>query len=248
MPENESSYAAPANQLLAFLPQDEYQHLVPHLERVSLSLGQVLYEPGEMIEYVYFPKQAAVSLVSLLENGSTTEVGMVGKEGIVGYPVFLGGSSTTHRAIVQIAGTAVKINAKVLKTEFSRGGVLQKLLLLYIQALLTQISQTAVCNRHHSLEERLVRWLLTAQDCVPSKELCLTQEFIANMLGTRRPGVTVAAGRLQQAGIISYSRGKIIVLKREALEEAACECYGTVKREFNRLFALYLECRFEDSR
>ena len=239
MPENESSYAAPVNQLLAFLPQDEYQRLVPHLESVSLSLGQVLYEPAEIIEYIYFPKQAAVSLVSLLENGSTTEVGMVGKEGIIGYPVFLGGTSTTHRAIVQIAGTAMKMDAKVLKTEFSRGGVLQKLLLLYIQALLTQISQTAVCNRHHSLEERLVRWLLTAQDCVPSKELSLTQEFIANMLGTRRPGVTVAAGRLQQAGIISYSRGKITVLKREALEEAACECYGTVKREFNRLFALY---------
>lgn len=236
MPENESSYGVPANQLLAFLPQDEYERLVPHLEKVSLSLGRVIYEPGEMIEYVYFPNQAAVSLVSLLENGSTTEVGMVGKEGIVGYPVFLGGNSTTHRAIVQVAGTGMKIDAKVLKAEFSRGEMLQRLLLLYTQALLTQISQTAVCNRHHSVEERLVRWLLTAQDCVLSKELSLTQEFIANMLGTRRPGVTVAAGRLQQVGIISYSRGRITVLNREALEEAACECYGIVKNEFNRLF------------
>ena len=229
------SDSEPVNQLLTALPKQEYQNLVPHLKEVQLSLGQVLYEPGEVIKYVYFPNRGMVSIVSLLESGSTTEVGMVGKDGIVGYSVFLGGGFTTHRAIVQIEDTAMKIDAEVLKTEFNRGGVLQKLLLLYTQALLTQISQTAACNSQHPLNERLARWLLTAHDCVCSNYLSLTQEFIANMLGTRRSGVTVAAGKLQHEGIISYYRGKITILNREALEASACECYGVVRNEFKRL-------------
>ncbi|HBB35542.1 MAG TPA: Crp/Fnr family transcriptional regulator [Cyanobacteria bacterium UBA8803] len=230
----------PVNQLLASLPQEEYQRLVPYLEPVSLSLGQVLYEVGETIEYVYFLDGALVSLVSLLEDGSTTEVGIVGNDGVVGIPVFLGGHFTTNRAIVQMAGTAKRMDADSVKTEFNRGETMQRLLLLYTQALLTQVSQTAICNRHHPLEERLARWLLTAQDYAFSNSLQLTQEFISNMLGTRRSGVTVAASRLQQAGIIRYNRGRITILNREALATMACECYGVVKREFHRLFDLDL--------
>lgn len=232
-----NSDSVPVNQLLASLPESEYQRLVPHLEEVSLALGKVLYEPQEAIKQVYFPSQGMVSLVLILEDGSTTEIGTVCNEGIVGLPVFLGGMSTTSRAIVQMAGTGLKMDAEMLRTEFQRGGVLQRLLLLYTQGLHTQVSQTAACNRHHPIEERLARWLLTAQDCAPSQELRLTQEFISDMLGTRRSGVTVAAGLLQQAGIIRYTRGKITVLNREALETTACECYGVVKREFNRLFS-----------
>ncbi|HBL10317.1 MAG TPA: Crp/Fnr family transcriptional regulator, partial [Cyanobacteria bacterium UBA11162] len=192
-----TSNSPPANKLLASLPAPQYQRLTPYLEEVSLPVGQVLYEPGEVIQYVYFPNQAMVSLVSILEDGSTAEVGMVGNDGIVGYPVFLEGNLTTHRAIVQIEDTAMRMNAETLKTEFNRGETLQKLLLRYTQALLTQVSQTAACNRHHPLEERLARWLLTAHDYSLSDELPLTQEFISNMLGTRRASVTVAAGMLQ---------------------------------------------------
>jgi CRP-like cAMP-binding protein len=223
------------NQLLLALPDLEFQRLAPHLEEVRLSLGQVLYEAGENIKHVYFPNRAMVSLIAVLEDGSTTEVGMVGSNGVIGYPAFLGGDLTTTRTIVQVAGTAMKIDTKILKREFIRGGVLQRQLLLYTQALLTQISQTAACNRHHSLEARLARWLLTAQDHTASDTIQITQEFIAELLGTRRSGVTVAAGLLQQAGIIRYSRGRITILNRLALETTACECYGFIKKEFDRL-------------
>jgi CRP-like cAMP-binding protein len=225
----------PTNQLLSSLPEQEYDRLVPHLEEVWLSIGQVLYELDEAIEFVYFPNQSMVSLVSMMENGATTEVGMVGNDGMVGVPVILGGGTTTNRAIVQIEGSAMRMDAATLKAEFQRGGTLQKVLLLYVQALLTQVSQTATCNRHHPLEGRLARWLLSAQDCALTDELLLTQEYIANMLGTRRASVTVAAGVLQQAGIIRYSRGKIMILSRHKLEASACECYSIVKNEFNRL-------------
>ncbi len=223
------------NHLLAALPQEDYQRLVPHLENVYLMAGDVLCEPGETMTEVYFPNLAMVSLVSIMENGSTTEISLVGKEGMVGLPVFLGGNSTTSRAIVQIEGTAMMLNANLLKSEFNRGEKLQRLLLLYAQALFTQASQNAACNRQHNIEERLARWLLTAQDCVMKHELHLTQEFISQMLGTRRSGVTVAAGILQQAGMIRYTRGKISVLDRAALKVTACECYRVVKNEYIRL-------------
>ncbi len=226
---------ATVNQLLAALPLEEYQRLAPHLENIYLMSGEVLCEPGETMTEVYFPTLAMISLVSIMENGSTTEVGLVGKEGMLGLPVFLGGNSTTSRAIVQIEGSAIKLNANVLKSEFNRGGELQKLLLLYTQALFTQASQNAACNRQHHIEARLARWLLTAQDCVMADELHLTQEFISQMLGTRRSGVTVAAGILQQAGMIRYTRGKISILDRHALQATACECYRAIKNEYIRL-------------
>lgn len=227
----------PINQLLSSLPPKEYQALEPYLEEVHLILGQVIYEPKEEIPFVYFPNEAMVSLVSIVENGATTEVGMVGNDGMVGVPVFLGGQLTTNFAVVQIAGSAMRMDATVLKHFFRQGGQLQSLLLLYTQALLTQVSQTATCNRLHSLESRLARWLLSAQDCALTSELRLTQEYIANMLGTRRASVTVAAGVLQQEGCIRYSRGKIMILDRNKLKNSACECYTIVKDEFNRLLA-----------
>jgi CRP-like cAMP-binding protein len=226
---------AKVNQLLAALPEQEYQRLVPYLEYVDLTSGEVLYEPGETMTEVYFPRAAMISLVSIMENGSTTEISLVGKEGMVGLPVFLGGYSTTSRAIVQIEGAAFKLNGNILKSEFKKGEELQRLLLLYTQALFTQASQNAACNRQHNIEERLARWLLTTQDCVMRNELHLTQEFISQMLGTRRSGVTVAAGTLQQAGMIRYTRGKISILNREALNATACECYRLIKNEYTRL-------------
>ncbi|MBF2018887.1 MAG: Crp/Fnr family transcriptional regulator [Hydrococcus sp. C42_A2020_068] len=232
VPEDNS---VPINQLLAALPRSEYQRLAPHLQLVSLSAGQVLYEPGETISEVYFPNRAMISLVSIMEDGSTTEVGLVGNEGMVGLPVFLGGEFTTNCAIVQIPDGAMKLDANVLKEEFHRGGELQRRLLLYTQALLTQVSQSAACNRQHTIEERLARWLLSVQDCIQKHEFPLTQEFIANMLGIRRSGVTVAAATLQRAGMIRYSRGKITIMDRENLEAAACECYRLVQSELMRL-------------
>ena len=223
------------NQLLAALPPEDYQRLVSHLEYVELISGEVLWEPGEKMTEVYFPILGMISLVSIMENGSTTEISLVGKEGIVGLPVFLGGDSTTSRAIVQIDGTALKLNGNILKSEFDKGGELQRLLLLYTQALFTQASQNAACNRQHNIEERLARWLLTTQDCVMKDELHLTQEFISQMLGTRRSGVTVAASTLQRAGMIRYTRGKINILSREALNATACECYRVIKNEYSRL-------------
>ncbi|MEQ8385625.1 MAG: Crp/Fnr family transcriptional regulator [Coleofasciculus sp. A1-SPW-01] len=223
------------NQLLTALADQEYQRLVPHLEEVSVPLGQILYQPGEPILHIYFPNRAMVSLVTLLANGSTTEVGMVGKEGMVGIPVFLGDRMAINQAVVQLEGTAMKMDASILKREFDRGGRLQQLLLFYTQTLLNQVSQTAACNRQHRLEQRLARWLLSAQDSISGSELRLTQEFLGNMLGTRRATVTVAAGKLQEAGAIRHHRGMITILNRELLETIACECYSVVKHECDRL-------------
>jgi CRP-like cAMP-binding protein len=223
------------NRLLAALPASEYERLVPHLKLVSLSLKQVIYEQNEPIIHVYFPHQAVVSLVSVMEDGSTVEVGLVGNEGMVGIPVILGGDTTTTEAFVQVANGGMRMDADVLKNEFNRGGVLQSLLLRYVQGLYTHISQGCACNRVHTLEERLARWLLTVSDRVQSEEFPLTQEFISQMLGVRRSGVTVAASTLSQAGMIRYTRGQITILNREALEATSCECYEVVKNEFNRL-------------
>ena len=224
------------NQLLAALPIDDYQRLIPHLELVTLSNQQMLYDIGESITYVYFPHQALVSFISLLEDGSTTEVGIVGKDGMVGLPVCWGGNCSGNlQAIVQMPGSAMRMKAEHLKTEFNRGGAMQSLLLLYTQALFSQVTQNVAYNRHHKIEQRLARWLLTVQEQIQSDELLLTQEFISQMLGIRRSGVTVAATSLQQAGVIRYSRGKITVLDREKLKSTACECYNIIKNEFSRL-------------
>jgi CRP-like cAMP-binding protein len=223
------------NYLLSALPNVEYDRLVPTQERVAFSLGDVVYEPGEPLEYVYFPTTCVVSLLYTMEDGVTAEMGLVGNDGVVGVALFLGGDTTPNRAVVQIAGEALRMRAKLLQAEFARGGPLQYLLLLYTQALITQISQTAVCNRLHSVEKRLCRWLLLSQDRVKSNELPMTQEFISNMLGGRRESVTVAAGRLQSAGLIHYARGHIKIIDRKGLEAAACECYQIVKTELDRL-------------
>lgn len=223
------------NDLFAALPRAEHEHLLPWLEPVRLSLGDVVYEPGAHLEYLYFPTTAIVSLVYTLADGSTVEMGLVGNDGVVGIALFMGGETTPNRGIVQITGDAYRLKAKITKQEFKRGGALQLLLLRYTQALVTQISQTAVCNRLHSLEQRLCRWLLLCQDRVKSDELMMTQEFISNMVGGRRESVTVAAGRLQQLGLIHYSRGHIKILDRRGLEATVCECYRVVKHETDRL-------------
>ena len=224
------------NQLLAALPIDDYQRLIPDLELVTLSNQQLLYDIGESIRYVYFPYQALVSFVSMMEDGSTTEVGIVGKDGMVGMPVCWGGEySGNMQAIAQMPGSAMRMKAQKLKIEFERGGAIQRLLLLYTQAIFTQVAQTAACNRHHTVEQRLARWLLTVQDQIQSDQLTLTQEFISQMMGTRRAGVTVAAMALQQAQMIRYTRGKITVIDREKLKLAACECYSVIHHEFSRL-------------
>ncbi len=224
-----------ANQLLMALPSGEYQRLIPYLKPVSLVLGQIIYEPQELIKEVYFPVEAMISLVSIMKDGSTTEIGLVGNEGMIGLPVLLGGNLTTNRVIVQIEGNALKMDADVLRREFERGKQLQKKLLLYTQARLTQISQVAACKSHHLIEERFARWLLSVHDCVNMPELPLTQKFISEMLGVRRASVTEAAIALQKAGLIRYTRGHITILKREELEQAACECYALIRNEFKRL-------------
>ncbi|CAA9575366.1 cAMP-binding proteins - catabolite gene activator and regulatory subunit of cAMP-dependent protein kinases [uncultured Synechococcales cyanobacterium] len=226
------------NRLLAALSAAEYQRLIPNLEFVELALKQVLYKPSEQIAHVYFPHRAIVSLTYTLEDGSTSEVGMVGNEGMAGLPVILGGDNTTTTAIVQGADGGMRMRADQLKAEFNRGGELQSLLLRYTQGLLTQITQTAACNRHHSIEERLARWLLMVSDRTESNTFSLTQEFLSEMLGVRRAGVTVAAGTLNQAGIIRYNRGKIDILDRESLEATSCECYPVVKKELTRLLGI----------
>lgn len=224
-----------SNKLLIALPPGEYQRLISSLEPVNLVLGQVIYEPQQVIKEIYFPMGAMISLVSIMKDGSTTEVGLVGNEGMIGLPVFLGGNITTNRAIVQIEGNAMKMDASCLRREFERGEQLHKNLLLYTQARLTQISQIAACKSHHVIEERFARWLLSVHDCVNDGELPLTQKFISEMLGVRRASVTQAAIALQKAKLISYSRGHITILNRKKLEEAACECYGLIKNEFTRL-------------
>jgi CRP-like cAMP-binding protein len=201
----------------------------------SLSLGEVVYESGGRLNYIYFPTTSVISLLYTIEDGTTAEMGLAGNDGIVGVALFLGGETTPNRAVVQIAGGAVRMDAKLLQAEFARGGPLQRLLLRYTQALITQISQTAVCNRLHSVEKRLCRWLLLSRDRIKSDELVMTQEFIANMLGGRRESVTVAAGHLQDAGVIQYVRGRVRILDRQGLEARACECYRIVKAELDRL-------------
>ena len=225
----------PKNRLLAALPTEEYQRLLPHLKPVSLSVHQTIHPPGEPITEICFPGRAVVSLVSTMEDGSTVEVGLIGQEGMVGVSVILESKTYPYEAFVQVSGTAMMISADVLKAEFARGGQLQIMLLRYVQALLVQTAQTAACNRFHTVEERFARWLLLVRDCVQSTEFPLTQEFIAQMLGTRRAGVTVAAGTLQKAGMIRYARGKITIVDQEALEAASCTCYGMIKDEFTRL-------------
>ncbi len=223
------------NRLLAALLEPEYQRLVPHLEHVSLPVGQVLHKRGESIEYVYFPHRAIVSLISSPEEGSKVEVGLVGNEGVVGIPNILGDNIAATTAVVQLADSGMRIKASLLKTEFGRGGVLQSLLLRYTQALYALTLQNAACNRLHHLEERLARWLLLVCDRIELNELRLTQEFISEMLGVRRAGVTEAANSLQQAGLIRYHRGKITILNRQELEAASCSCYGIIKGEYARL-------------
>lgn len=223
------------NQLLAMLPYDEYQRLAPHLEFVELSLGQTLVESGKMMRHVYFPVDAIISLVNLMEDGNSTEISVVGREGIVGISQFMGGETTPAHAIVHSAGTAYRLTTQVLRDEFKRAGSLQNILLRYTLALITQMAQTAVCNRHHSLNQQLCRWLLLSLDRLPTNELVMTQELIANMLGVRRGGVAESAGKLQRAGLISYSRGSIHILDRPGLEDRVCECYSIVKKEYDRL-------------
>ena len=223
------------NHLLAALPPAEFARLLPHLEWVSLPLGQVLYESGEQMRHVYFPTTSIVSLLYVLEDGGSAEIAVVGNEGIVGVSLFMGGETTPSRAAVQSAGEAYRLKGQLLKQEFNRSGELQHLLLRYTQALLTQMAQTAVCNRHHTVDQQLCRWLLLSMDRLPSNELTMTQELIANMLGVRREGVTEAAGKLQRAGLIEYHRGRITVLDRVGLEARTCECYAVVKKEFDRL-------------
>ncbi|HEX8176467.1 MAG TPA: Crp/Fnr family transcriptional regulator [Pyrinomonadaceae bacterium] len=223
------------NRLLAALPQEEYERLRPYLEPVSFDLGEVIYESGEHLDYVYFPTTAIISLLYLMEDGSSAEMGLAGNEGVVGIALFMGGGTMPNRAVVQSAGGAVRMRAKAMQAEFALGSRFQQLLLRYTQALITQISQTAVCNRLHSVEQQLSRWLLLSHDRVEADELIMTQELIADMLGVRREGVTVAAGRLQDDGAISYVRGHIQILDRGKLEAIACECYRVVKDEFERL-------------
>jgi len=223
------------NGLLAVLPAAERERLFPHLEPLSLVLGDVLYESGSRQDYVYFPTSSIVSLLYVMEDGASAEIAIVGNEGMVGVSLFMGGETTPSRAIVQSAGAAFRLSGQLLKREFTRAGPMQHLLLRYTQALLTQMAQTAVCNRHHSVDQQLCRWLLLSLDRLPSNKLTMTQELIANMLGVRREGVTEAAGKLQSAGLIHYSRGHITVLNRSGLEARACECYEVVKRESDRL-------------
>jgi CRP-like cAMP-binding protein len=233
--------AAPArhsphqNHLLAALPASDFQRLASHLELVPMKLGEVLYESGGQLRYVYFPTTSILSLLYVMEDGASAEIAIVGNEGILGISLFMGGESTPSRAVVQSAGYAFRLKADLLKNEFGRFGPTMHLLLRYTQALITQMAQTAVCNRHHSVDQQLCRWLLLSLDRLQTNELSMTQELIANMLGVRREGVTEAAGKLQGAGLISYRRGQITVLDRPGLEARSCECYQVIKTEFDRL-------------
>jgi CRP-like cAMP-binding protein len=223
------------NQLLAALPDGEWLRWQSHLELVSMPLGQVLYEPGATLSHVYFPTNSIVSLLYVMENGASAEIAVVGNEGIVGISLFMGGESTPSRAVVQSAGEGYRVRSQMMKEEFNRAGPVLHLFLRYTQALITQMAQTAVCNRHHSLDQQLCRWLLLSLDRLSNNELVMTQELIANMLGVRREGVTEGALKLQQDGLIRYARGRITVLDRSGLEKRTCECYAVVKREYDRL-------------
>jgi CRP-like cAMP-binding protein len=224
-----------ANHLLATLPEAEWLRWLPALEKVEMPLGLVLYESGNTLSHVYFPITAIISLLYVMEDGASAEIAVVGNEGIVGISLFMGGGSTPSRAVVQSAGSGFRMRAQVMKNEFDKNGPVLHLLLRYTQALITQMAQTAVCNRHHSLDQQLCRWLLLSLDRLYGTELVMTQELIANMLGVRREGVTEAALSLQQAGLIRYTRGHITVLNREGLEKRTCECYAVVKKEYDRL-------------
>lgn len=223
------------NALLGLLPEEELNRLLPNLEKVTLTLGQSLCESGQQMKHVYFPLDSIVSLLCVMENGASTEIAVVGYEGVVGVSLFMGGETTPSRAIVQSAGQALRLKGHLLKNEFYRAGPMQRLLLRYTQALLTQMAQTAVCNRHHNVDQQLCRWLLLSIDRLPGNELIMTQELIPNMLGVRREGVTESAGKLQRAGLISYNRGHIKILDRPGLEARVCECYSVVKEEYDRL-------------
>ncbi|MGY5795706.1 Crp/Fnr family transcriptional regulator [Rheinheimera faecalis] len=223
------------NRLLAILPADVQEKLLPHMELIELPLGKVLYESGDTLRYVYFPTNSIVSLLYVMESGASAEISVVGNEGLIGVALFMGGESTTSRAIVQSAGQAYRLLGQRLKDEFNRHGALLHTLLRYTQALITQMAQTAVCNRHHSIDQQLCRWLLLSLDRLEGNELVMTQELIANMLGVRREGVTDAAGRLQRLGVIEYHRGHIQVLNRAKLENLSCECYAVVRKESDRL-------------
>ena len=223
------------NHLLAALTAEDYARLLPNLELIAMPLGWALYESGDQMGYLYFPTSSIVSLLYVMESGASAEIAITGNEGLVGISLFMGGESTPSRAVVQSAGNGYRLKASVMKREFALGGQLQHLALRYTQALITQMAQTAVCNRHHAVDQQLCRWLLLSLDRLPGNELNMTQELIANMLGVRREGVTEAAGKLQAAGLIHHSRGKITVLDRPRLEQRVCECYGVVKKEFDRL-------------
>ena len=223
------------NHLLAALPKDVQDRLFSHLELISLPLGKSIYESGDTLRYVYFPTDSIVSLLYVMETGASAEISVVGNEGLVGIALFMGGESTPSRAIVQSAGTAYRLPGQKLKDEFHRHSEMHNLFLLYTQSLITQMAQTAVCNRHHSIDQQLCRWLLLSLDRLPSNRLTMTQELIANMLGVRREGVTEAAGKLQDLGVIKYNRGRITVLDRPKLEKLSCECYEVVKQEAYRL-------------
>ena len=227
------------NHLLAALEEDTFSRLRPHLKFVSLTLGKVLHEPGEVMQHVYFPTDSIVSLLYAMSDGSSAEIAVVGMEGMLGISLFTGGESTRSRGVVQSAGGAYSLPGHVLKNECNRQSDLMRLMLRYTQALISQMAQTAVCNRHHSVDQQLCRWLLMSLDRLPGNRLEMTQELIANMLGVRREGVTAAAGKLQKLGVISYNRGKIEVLNRPKLETLCCECYATVKQESERLMNQY---------
>jgi CRP-like cAMP-binding protein len=228
-------HKAMGNGLLAKLPLAEYERILPHLEPVGFKLGKVIHESGEQMNHIYFPTTSIISLLYVTENGGSAEIGIIGNEGLVGIELFLGGATAPNRAVVQSAGIAFRMKAQVLQLEFARGGTFQRLLLRYTQALVTQISQTAVCNRLHSIEQQLCRWLLLSHDRLESDELIMTHELIANMLGVRREGVTLAARHLQTNVLISYARGHIKILDRVRLEGEVCECYKVVKDEYERL-------------
>ena len=223
------------NHLLNALPTSDYERLTSHLELIPMRLGEVLYEPGVQLRYVYFPTTSIISLLYVMEDGASAEIAIVGNEGILGISLFMGGDTTPSRAVVQSAGHGFRLKAELLKNEFGRFGPTMHLLLRYTQALITQMAQTAVCNRHHSVDQQLCRWLLLSLDRLQTNELSMTQELIANMLGVRREGVTEGALKLQQAGLIRYARGHISVLDRDGLENRSCECYAVVKKEYDRL-------------
>ena len=225
------------NHLLGALPTADFERLAAHLKLVPMPLGEILYEPGEQLQHAYFPTTAIVSLHYVMESGASAETAGVGNEGVVGIALFMGGDTTPSSAVVKTAGHAYRLERLLLKEEFARAGLLQQLLLRYTQALITQMTQTAACNRHHSVEQQLCRWLLSTLDRVPSHELIITQELVASMLGVRREGITEAAGKLQDSGFIRYRRGHISVLNRAGLETRACECYAVVKTELNRLLS-----------